>query len=151
MAKTVFTRKSKKNRTRKNRNPKLLKLEQEIVLKFIEILNTVKLYHWKTYSYPTHKATDELYSKLNENIDHFMEVLLGKQGDRIDLTMVHNIPLKDFTSINQMKREIEEFKSYLVGLNNDTDMKVMSNSDLYNIRDEILGDLNQFLYLLTFT
>jgi hypothetical protein len=29
-------------------------------------------------------------------------------------------------------------------------MHIMSNSDLYNIRDEILGDLNQTLYLLTF-
>jgi hypothetical protein len=26
----------------------------------------------------------------------------------------------------------------------------MTNTDLLNIRDEILGDLNQFLYLLTF-
>ena len=26
----------------------------------------------------------------------------------------------------------------------------MSNTDLFNIRDTILGDMNQFLYLLTF-
>jgi len=26
----------------------------------------------------------------------------------------------------------------------------MTNTDLLNIRDEILGDMNQFLYLLTF-
>jgi hypothetical protein len=26
----------------------------------------------------------------------------------------------------------------------------MTNTDLMNIRDEILGDLNQFLYLFTF-
>jgi hypothetical protein len=29
-------------------------------------------------------------------------------------------------------------------------MKLMSNSDLLNIRDEILADMNKFLYLLTF-
>jgi hypothetical protein len=26
----------------------------------------------------------------------------------------------------------------------------MTNTDLLNIRDEILGDMNQFLYLLSF-
>ena len=31
------------------------------------MLNTIKLYHWKTYSYATHKATDDLYSKIGEN------------------------------------------------------------------------------------
>ena len=31
-----------------------------IVCVFLEMLNMVKLYHWKTYSFSTHKATDEL-------------------------------------------------------------------------------------------
>ncbi len=139
----------KKGRTIKNRNiPQ--KFEQQIVLKFINILNTVKLYHWKTYSYATHKATDKLYSNLNENIDKFVEVLLGKSENRVNLTSVRSIPLKDFTSLEQMKREINDFKGYLVSLNGNPALKSMSNSDLYNIRDEILGDLNQFLYLSTF-
>jgi len=139
----------KKVRTKKNRGiPQ--KFEQQIVLKFINILNTVKLYHWKTYSYSTHKATDKLYSNLNENIDKFVEVLLGKSGNRVNLTSVRSIPLKDFTSLEQMKREINDFKGYLVSLNGNPALKSMSNSDLYNIRDEILGDLNQFLYLSTF-
>jgi hypothetical protein len=42
------------------------------------------------------------------------------------------------------------FKGYLVGLNDNSTMKRMSNTDLYSIRDTILGDLNQLLYLLTF-
>jgi DNA-binding ferritin-like protein len=126
------------------------KFEQQIVVKFINMLNTVKLYHWKTRSYATHKATDGLYDSLNDHIDKFVEVLLGKSGDRVNLTGTRSIQLKDFTSIDQMKREINDYKSYLVGLDNNSGLKTMSNSDLYNIRDEILGDLNQFLYLLTF-
>ena len=43
--------------------------ENEMVLKFIEILNIVKIYHWKTFSYPEHKATDELYESLNGRVD----------------------------------------------------------------------------------
>jgi hypothetical protein len=41
-------------------------------------------------------------------------------------------------------------KNYLVGLDNNKALSTMSNSDLFNIRDEILADLNKFLYLLTF-
>ena len=125
-------------------------LEQEIVVKFLQILNMVKLYHWKTYSYATHKATDELYSKLNKNTDSFVEVLLGKHGDRVNLMQTKSIALKDFNSVSDFKREMINFKGFLVGLNSNKAMKGMSNSDLYNIRDEILGDVNQFLYLLTF-
>jgi hypothetical protein len=110
----------------------------------------VKIHHWKTHSYATHKATDELYSKLNDDIDKFMEVLLGKIGNRVDLTKVKSIPIRDFTSLEQMKKAIVDFKSYLVDLDSNKVMNIMSNSDLYNIRDEILGDLNQFMYLLTF-
>ena len=110
----------------------------------------VKLFHWKTTSYATHKATDDLYTKLNANIDNFIEVLLGKTGIRTDLMSNKNIRLVDLSSAETLKREVESFKGYLVSLNDNKAMKQMSNTDLYNIRDTILGDLNQFLYLLTF-
>lgn len=140
---------SKTFKLRKSNN--LDNFQKEITVKFLEITNMIKLYHWKTYSYSTHKATDELYGKLSENMDRFMEILLGKsgQGHRTNLTSIKNIKLQDLTSNESLKREIVVFKSYLVNLDNHKAMKIMSNSDLYNIRDEILGDLNQFLYLLT--
>ena len=125
-------------------------LDQEIVVKFLQILNMVKLYHWKTYSYATHKATDELYAKLNEHIDTFIEVLLGKTEIRTNLLNHPTISLIYLTSNEELKREIEKYKSYLVNLSENSFLLKMSNTDLLNIRDEILGDLNQFLYLLTF-
>jgi len=124
--------------------------QKEITVKFFEILLMIKLFHWKTHSYAIHKATDELYTKLNANIDSFIEILLGKSGLRIDLMSNKTIKLIDLTSQEALKREIEAFKSYLVGLNENKAMKLMANTDLYNIRDTILGDMNQFLYLLTF-
>lgn len=134
----------------KKNGSSIQQFEQNIVLSFLVLLNTVKLYHWKTQSYATHKATDELYSKLNSDIDHFIEVLLGKVGNRVNLLGTHSIPLKDYSSNNEFIQEINRTKMLLVDLDNNKAMNVMSNSDLYNIRDEILGDLNQFLYLLTF-
>jgi DNA-binding ferritin-like protein len=142
--------KTRKNRAQSTSMQSIQKFEQEIVIRYLSLLNTVKIYHWKTHSYATHKATDELYGKLNDDIDKFVEVLLGKIGNRIDLTKVKSIPIRDFASLEQMKQEIDNFKSYLVGLDSNKVMNIMSNSDLYNIRDEILADLNQFLYLLTF-
>jgi len=143
---------SKRNKTRKiGRGKSLQSFEQEIVLKFLEMSNTVKLYHWKTYSYPTHKATDELYGKIGENMDKFVEVLLGKTGDRVHLERVKHLPLYDYSKVSDFKRKIEEYKSYLVDLDNKPALKTMSNSDLYTIRDELLADFNQFLYLITFT
>ena len=137
--------------TRKNKSSgSFSAFQKEITVVFLEMLLMVKLFHWKTTSYATHKATDDLYTKLNANIDSFIEVLLGKTGLRIDLMDKKNIRLVDLTSTESLKREIEAFKGYLVSLNDNATMKKMSNTDLYNIRDTILGDMNQFLYLLTF-
>jgi hypothetical protein len=137
--------------TRKNRSSgSFSAFQKEITVVFLEMLLMVKLFHWKTTSYATHKATDDLYTKLNANIDEFIEVLLGKTGLRTDLMGNKNIRLVDLSSAESLKREIEAFKGYLVSLNDNATMKRMSNTDLYNIRDTILGDMNQFLYLLTF-
>ena len=137
--------------TRKNRSSgSFSSFQKEITLVFFEMLLMVKLFHWKTSSYATHKATDDLYTKLNANMDSFIEVLLGKTGLRIDLMGTKSIRLIDLSSAESFKKEIEAFKGYLVSLNDNSTMKRMSNTDLYNIRDTILGDLNQLLYLLTF-
>jgi DNA-binding ferritin-like protein len=135
--------------TRKNRKvlSSAQKFQQEITVKFMEMLIMIKLYHWKTHSYATHKATDDLYTKLNGNIDTFMEVLFGKTQIRTNLLNCRKISLIDLTSHEQLKREIEKYKSYLI---NNSLLLNMTNTDLLNIRDEILGDLNQFLYLLSF-
>jgi hypothetical protein len=143
--------KTRKNTTRKNTSVgKIKKFEQEIILTFLQTLNMIKLYHWKTYSYATHQATDDLYSKLNGHMDSFVEIMLGKHGDRVNLTRVKSISLKDYTSVSDFKREILKFREFLIKLNTNKSMENLANTDLYNVRDEILGDINQFLYLLTF-
>jgi len=151
MTKTKYLGKIRNNRTRKSVHaiPKSTqRFERKVVIKFLEILNTIKLFHWKTYSYSTHKATDELYGKLNENIDKFVEVLLGKTGGRINLSKIHHISLKSYSTSEEIRKELNSFKSFLVNLENYD--KTMTNTDLFNIRDEIMADINQFLYLLSF-
>lgn len=122
--------------------------QPNIVTTFLQMLNTVKLYHWKTTSYAQHKATDELYSKLNESVDTFVEIMLGKKGTRVNLTETKSNPLHDYSDLSSFEKEIEIYKEYLIGMSGHFDSKL--DSDLLNVRDEILGQLNQFTYLLTF-
>ena len=142
------------NRTQKkgrmNRSSLSKYTESEIILKFIQILNIIKIYHWKTLSYPEHKATDELYESFNGRMDEFVETMLGKIGKRVNLSSVKSIPFYDYTNVAKFKQCIEIFKTYLVNMSNAVYFKNPANSDLLNIRDEILGDLNKFTYLLTF-
>lgn len=119
---------------------------QKIVTMFLQMLNTVKLYHWKTSSYAQHKATDELYANLDLGIDKFVEIMLGKNGSRVNLTGQKTLPLLDYTNITDFTREVNKYKDFLIKMKIDE----TNNTDLLSVRDEILGNLNQFTYLLSF-
>lgn len=147
MPKTRSMRSSKNHTVSRRSNSSF---DKQITVYFLEMLMMVKLFHWKTHSFATHKATDELYESLNEHIDSFIEVLLGKTGSRINLTQKRSISLVDLNSQASLKARIDQFKKYLVSLNTNKAVVSMTDTDLLNIRDEILGDLNKFLYLLTF-
>jgi hypothetical protein len=114
---------------------------------FLGILNMVKLYHWKTHSYAQHKSTDDLYSSMNEHIDKFVEIMLGKNETRLENKPIH-FELSNTSSIHEFKEQIYNYREFLISLNSVLDKE--KDSDLLNVRDEILGDINQFLYLLTF-
>jgi hypothetical protein len=114
---------------------------------FFEVLNTVKLYHWKTKSYAEHKATDELHANLSENIDKYVEVLLGKQIPvRIDYKKTA-VTVHDFDKREAFINKLKAYCNVLQGFNKHLDAK--RDSDLLNIRDEMLGDINQTLYLFS--
>jgi len=132
-----------------NKNVKSLANDKKslIVKTFFELLTTVKLYHWKTRSYAQHKATDELYASLNENIDKFIEVLLGKDESRIKM-IEKKIDIYDFSNTDDFKQNMYKYRDFLIDLNKYFDEK--KDSDLLSVRDDITVDVNQFLYLMTF-
>ena len=98
--------KSMKNYTKKVERSSIF--QKEITVKFLELLLMIKLFHWKTTSHSIHKATDELYSKLNEHIDKFSEILLGKTGVRTNLLNKHKISLIDLSNKEQLIKLIEK-------------------------------------------
>uniref|UniRef100_A0A6C0HS12 Uncharacterized protein n=1 Tax=viral metagenome TaxID=1070528 RepID=A0A6C0HS12_9ZZZZ len=124
--------------TRKNK-------DSSIIQHFMEMINTIKLYHWKTYSFPEHKNTDELHKTLSEHVDKFVEVLLGKHGGRIN-KKEFQFKCVNYSSSKEFKKYIEKTLFYLSTFNH----TFKNDSDLLNIRDEMVADLNQFLYLLSF-
>ena len=143
----------KKNSSRKNKTIKIggkkhiaIRKPSHITKKFLELLNMVKLYHWKTYSYAEHEATDMLYTKLSKHIDEFIEVLLGKDDSVIE-KMEKNLKMIDAKNTSDLKKRIYEYRDYFISMNKIFDKK---DSDLLNIRDEIVADLNRFLYLSRF-
>ena len=113
---------------------------------FLQMRNQIKLYHWQTYSYSRHKATDDVVNSLDEHIDLYVEVYMGKYG-RMKMTgktgtfKIEN--MTDKQAVAFVKECIKVLAGPLV-----KDLK-STDTDLMNIRDEMLGDLNKLLYLFT--
>jgi len=139
----------KRQKTAKNRSS--VSLQSKITSTFLCILNTIKLYHWNTDHYATHKATDQLYGDLNTKIDTFVETMLGKESVsfRNKVLEINSLHMNTFKSNKDFKKETEMYKSFLISLSDNKSFNTPQNTDLMNMRDDILASLNQFLYLLT--
>ena len=111
-----------------------------VVATLTEMLHAIKLHHWRTHDYSVHKATDNLHEALSEQVDSFVEKLLGSKQTRSNLT---SLRMKAYNTLPALKRRVEYYKRYLRG------MPASLGSDLLNIRDELLGSLNQFSYMLS--
>ena len=113
---------------------------------FLTMRNQIKLYHWQTGLYSRHKGTDGVIESLDGNIDKFVEVYMGKYGRPKMNSRTNTIQVKNFTEKNAVafvKACIQELIMEVPKGLKKTD------TDLLNIRDEMLGDLNQLLYLFT--
>lgn len=114
---------------------------------FFAMRNQIKLYHWQTYSYSRHKATDDVVNSLDEHIDEYVEVYMGKYGRPKMTPKSGSFHVQNFTD-KKATAFVKECIQVLIGpLVKDLDPK--KDSDLLNIRDEMLGDLNKLLYLFT--
>ncbi len=133
----------KKNKSRKN---KLEQKKEFITHTFLEMLDTIKLYHWKTNSYAHHKSTDELHERLQHKTDNFIEIMLGKNKTRINNIDKHiklyNLNNKDFNN------KLYKYRTLLIEMDNYLDHK--KDTDLMNIRDDMVGEINHYLYNSTF-
>ncbi len=116
------------------------------IKKMLESVHMIKLYHWKTKSYATHKATDGLHGKLGEIVDRYVEVLIGKVNLNLNMSDYSELHLKNLKDNDELEVFIKELIEFLLKIHKQLDME--RDVDLMTLRDEIISELNQFLYLL---
>jgi hypothetical protein len=114
---------------------------------FLQLRDQIKLYHWQTRVYARHIATDKILENLEKAIDSYVEVYFGKYG-RVKLNGKNSqIILHNITDAGAVRIIVAAVK-YLQGPLSKS-LKAVQDSDLINIKDEIIADLNQLLYLFT--
>jgi hypothetical protein len=126
----------------------------KIMIKFLTIINQVKIYHWQTLMHPRHNATDKLYSELSDNIDKFIEILTGRQiiqtkNIRFRILLENSntpIILSNMEDSNGYQL-IEYIKNFLES--DEINNVIETSSDLGTIRDEMLTSVNQVGYLFS--
>ena len=113
---------------------------------FFNLREQLKLYHWQTGVFARHKATDDILKELDELIDLFVEVYMGKYGRPTITKATNTIVVKNMSEKNATKF-VKGCLDYLEG--GLTKSLKATDTDLANIRDEMLGNLNKLLYLFT--
>ena len=116
-----------------------------IVTNLLTLHNQLKIHHWQTKSYAEHQALGGTYNEFSELIDEFVEVFMGKYG-RIESKDGFKIELSNYKDISPTDF-VDKYIDYLV---NELPKSLEENdTDLLNLRDEMLGQLNKLKYLLT--
>lgn len=115
----------------------------KLITSFLTIQNQLRIYHWQTSSYAQHKAFGKAYNDLDDLIDNFLEVYMGKYGV-IKAGIKYSFSLDNFGDnfMEFVDSSIEFLKNLVVELD------VEKDTDLVNIRDEMLAVLNKLKYLL---
>lgn len=111
-----------------------------LIQEFLSVQQNIRMYHWTTKIYNQHVVSGELYEKLDGLIDKFVETFLGKNKINFDS---FDIKLKK----QQIIQLLNNFKIFLMG-EIELFLGEKTNSDLKNIRDEMLSEVNKSIYLL---
>jgi len=113
---------------------------------FFTMREQLKLYHWQTGVFARHEATDEVIEALDKAIDLYVEIYMGKYG-RPNITRTTNVVqiknMSEKSAVKFVRDCLDYVKTVLTKGLKPTD------TDLFNIRDEMAGELNQLLYLFT--
>jgi hypothetical protein len=112
---------------------------------FIGLQAQLKINHWQTKGLGRHLAFGDTYNSLQDLVDTYVEEAMGKYGrfilddetKTIQLVNLSEIDLKSF--INTIREALTQF----------TEELEQTDTNLLNIRDEMLGLINKLSYLLT--
>ena len=119
-----------------------------MITDLLTLQNQLRIFHWQTKSYAEHQAFGESYNKFSDLIDEFIEVFMGKYGvieneDGFTIKLLNYTNKKD--AVMCLNKNIDHLSSEK-GLRNHLQK---NDTDLFNLIDEMLSNLNKLKYLLT--
>lgn len=143
-----------------------------IIKKFYEFHNSLKLYHWTTDKINEHEAVGKLYDNLTPLIDEFVENYIANYGkqeienkeeislkikninytDQANLDDISSISYDLYTEIGNSKsyKLIVYIKDFTTFLKTDLTESVRKDDyDLLAIRDTMISVTNKHIYLLS--
>ena len=109
---------------------------------FFTLQITNKLYHLNTKSFARHKAVDAFDTAILDHIDKFAEVFIGRYNVRPSVSSIR-VDQTVLTDTDIIKL-FEQAREYLY-----SHFEQIKDTELLNIRDEIVADINKTLYLFT--
>jgi hypothetical protein len=116
----------------------------ELLIFFLKVQNQLRILHWQTTSYAKHIAYDGIYGALGGLVDQFVEVYQGKHGRiKVDGAQIQVQDITDESLNNFVTECVEVLKKDVPEVVEEGD------TDLINIRDEMLAEFNKLRYLLT--
>jgi hypothetical protein len=113
---------------------------------FLQTQFQLRILHWQTKGYARHIAFGETYETLDGLIDSFVEVCMGKHGRFILQEENKTIKADNLAEVGIVDF-LQNIKTTLIGLS--SELSKENDTDLLNIRDEMLASINKLAYLLT--
>jgi DNA-binding ferritin-like protein len=105
----------------------------------------LKIFHWQTKGYSRHKAFAKTRDELEDLMDSFVEQSMGKYG-RFSLDEeTKTIELFNLSELKPLEM-VETICQSFIGFTEELDPV---DTNLLNIRDEMLGLFQKLKYLLT--
>lgn len=120
-------------------------MKEELTLKLVQIQVQWRFLHWQTFGDAKHRTYGALYEGFDDIIDKFVETMMGKYG-RPEFESEFAVMFQDIKSLS-VQNFIDGITEFLVGMTDVLDTRY--DTDLLNMRDELLGLINQSKFLLT--
>jgi hypothetical protein len=120
-------------------------MKEEVILKLVQIQIQFRFLHWQTIGDAKHRSYGQMYEDLDSFIDDFVEAMMGKYG-RPEFEPEFALMFQNLQSLS-VQNFLDGITEFLVEMSDKLDSRY--DTDLLNIRDEILLKVNKLKYLLT--
>lgn len=116
---------------------------KNLITNLITMQSQLRIFHWQTNSYAAHVALGNAYEGLDGLIDAFVEIYQGKNG------VIKSKNGFEIALLNLDDDPVAAIDEFITWLAEDISTGLSeADTDLLNIRDEMLGLLNKTKYLL---